>query len=97
VLVVIAILEGKPERRADLAAALAKAAANSRGDAGCLSYSFAQDLEDPDRFLSVETWEDKASLDAHFAQPHLAELFGVLGDALAAPADIKTYETSGPV
>ncbi|MCW2709399.1 MAG: hypothetical protein JWM22_3241, partial [Frankiales bacterium] len=32
-LVVIAILEGKPERRADLAAALAKAAANSRGDA----------------------------------------------------------------
>jgi quinol monooxygenase YgiN len=97
VLVVIATLNGKAERRADIAAALAKAAAASRGDAGCLSYSFAQDVEDPDRFVSVETWEDKASLDAHFVQPHLAELFGLLGDALAGPADIKTYETPGPV
>jgi quinol monooxygenase YgiN len=97
VLVVIATLVGKPERRADIAAALGKAAAASRGDAGCLSYAFTQDVEDPDRFLSVETWEDKASLDAHFTQPHLAELFGVLGDALAGPADFKTYETSGPV
>ena len=96
-LVVIATLTGKPDSRDLIASALAKAAAASRGDAGCLSYSFAQDVEDPDRFLSVETWEDKASLDAHFTQPHLAELFGVLGDALAGPADIKTYETSGPV
>ena len=96
-LVVIAVLNGKPERRADIAAALAKAAAASRNDAGCLSYSFTQDVEDPDRFLSVETWEDKASLDAHFTQPHLAELFGVIGDALAGPADIKTYETAGPL
>ncbi|MCU1601632.1 MAG: antibiotic biosynthesis monooxygenase [Frankiales bacterium] len=96
-LVVIATLNGKPERRADITAALAKAAAASRGDAGCLSYSFTVDVEDPDRFISVETWEDKASLDAHFTQPHLAELFGVLGDALEGPADIKTYETSGPL
>jgi quinol monooxygenase YgiN len=97
VLVVIATLAGKPERRADIAAALAKAAATIRGDAGCLSYSFSVDVEDPDRFLSVETWEDKASLDAHFTQPHIGELFAAIGDALAGPADIKTYETSGPL
>jgi quinol monooxygenase YgiN len=97
VLVVIATLMGKPERRADIAAALGKAAAASRGDAGCLSYSFSQDVEDPDRFLSVETWEDKASMDGHFTQPHIGELFGVIGDALAGPADIKTYETAGPL
>ena len=96
-LVVIATLTGQPERRADIVAALAKAAAASRGDAGCLSYVFTQDVEDPDRFISVETWEDKASLDAHFTQPHIGELFGVIGDALAGPADIKTYETSGPL
>jgi quinol monooxygenase YgiN len=97
VLVVIATLAGKPERREEIVSALAKAAATSRGDAGCLSYAFAQDVEDPDRFVSVETWQDKASLDAHFTQPHLAELFGALGAALAGPADIKTYETPGPL
>ena len=96
-LVVIATLAGQPERRSDIATALAKAAAASRGDAGCLSYTFTQDLENPDTFISVETWEDKASLDAHFTQPHIGELFAAIGDALAGPPDIKTYETSGPV
>jgi quinol monooxygenase YgiN len=96
VLVVIATLQGKPEKRDVLAAALAKAAAASRGDAGCLSYSFTADLEDENRFISVETWADQASLDAHFATPHLAELFAVAGDALEGAADIKTYETDGP-
>ncbi|MFN2538675.1 MAG: putative quinol monooxygenase [Mycobacteriales bacterium] len=96
-LVVVATLIGKPERRSDIAAALAKAAAASRGDAGCLSYSFAQDVEDPDRFLSIETWQDQASLDAHAKQPHLGELFAAIGDALAGQADITTYETPGPL
>lgn len=90
-LIVIATLQGQPEKRELISTALAKAAAASRGDAGCLSYAFHVDLEDPDRFVSVETWEDQASLDAHFQAPHLAELFGVLGDALAGPPDIKTW------
>lgn len=90
-LVVIASLPGKPDKRDELGDLLAKAAATSRGDAGCLAYSFTRDLEDPDRYVSVEVWEDQASLDAHFAAPHLAELFGALGEVLAGPADIKTY------
>ena len=92
-LVVIATLAGQPDKREVISTALAKAAAASRGDAGCLSYSFAVDVEDPDRYVSIETWEDQASLDAHFTQPHIAELFGAIGDALAGPADIKTYVT----
>jgi quinol monooxygenase YgiN len=97
VLVVIAHIAGKPERRSDLAAAFAKAAAASRGDAGCLSYAFTQDVEDPDHFISVETWADKASLDAHFTQPHIGALFTEVGDAFASPPDILTYETPGPL
>lgn len=95
-LVVIATLMAKPEKREVLSAALAKAAAASRGDAGCLSYSFTVDLEDENRFISVETWADQASLDAHFTTPHLAELFTLAGDALDGAPDIKTYETDGP-
>ena len=94
-LVVIATLKGKPEQREVLSAALAKAAAASRGDAGCLSYSFTVDLEDENRFISVETWADQASLDAHFTTPHLAELFTLAGEALDGAPDIQTYETDG--
>jgi quinol monooxygenase YgiN len=96
VLVVIATLPGKPDKREELAAALAKAAAASRGDAGCLSYAFHVDLEDPDRYVSVEVWQDQASLDAHFQAPHLAELFAVAGDLLDGTPVIETYETAGP-
>ena len=90
-LVVIASLPGKPDKREELGELLAKEAATSRGDAGCLAYSFTRDLEDPDRYVSVEVWEDQPSLDAHFTAPHLAELFGAMGDLLAGAPDIKTY------
>jgi quinol monooxygenase YgiN len=90
-LVVVAVLPGKPEHREELGELLAQAAAASRGDAGCVSYAFHRDLEDPDRYVSVEVWEDQASLDAHFVAPHLAQLFGALGDKLAGPPDITTY------
>lgn len=94
-LVVIASLPGKSDKREEIAAALTKAAVASRGDAGCLSYAFHVDLENPDRWVSVETWEDQASLDAHFTTPHLAELFAVAGDLLDGAPVIETYETSG--
>ncbi|MGB8651864.1 MAG: putative quinol monooxygenase [Mycobacteriales bacterium] len=93
-LVVIATLPGKPDKRDELAEALSKAAAASRGDAGCVSYAFHRDLEDPDRYVSVEVWQDQASLDAHFQAPHLAELFAVMGDLLAGPPVIETYPTA---
>ena len=44
----------------------------------------------------MEVWEDQASLDAHFATPHLAELFTVAPDLLDGEVSIVTYETDGP-
>lgn len=94
-LVVIATLTGKPDRRDEIEAALTTAAAASRTEEGCLSYSFCRDLEDADRYVSVEIWADQAALDAHFTTPHLAELLGKAPDLLAGAPDVKTYETSG--
>jgi quinol monooxygenase YgiN len=92
--VVVATLPGKPEHREELGRLLARAAANSRGDAGCVSYAFHRDLEEEDRYVSVEVWQDQAALDAHFGAPHLAELFGEMGGMLAGPPDIKSWTTS---
>lgn len=93
-IVVIATLTGKPDKRDEIAAALSKAAAASRGDAGCVSYAFHRDLEDDDRYVSVEVWQDQASLDAHFQAPHLAELFAVMGDLVVGAPAIETYQTA---
>ncbi|MCA1713401.1 MAG: antibiotic biosynthesis monooxygenase [Actinobacteria bacterium] len=90
-LVVIATLPGRPEKRDEIAAALTTAAAASRGEEGCLSYAFTRDLEDEDRYVSVETWRDQAALDAHFGTPHLVELLGKAEELLAGPPVIETY------
>jgi quinol monooxygenase YgiN len=96
VLVVIATLTGKSDKRDELTEVLGTAAAGTRTEAGCLAYSMTRDLEDPDRYVSVEVWQDQASLDAHFVGPNIAKLFAAAGELFAGGADIKTYETDGP-
>ena len=96
-LIVIATLPGRPDRREAIEAALSRAAAASRGDEGCVSYAFHRDLENPDRYVSVEVWRDQASLDAHFGAPHLAELMAVAGDLLAGAPVIETYAVADTV
>ena len=44
----------------------------SRGEDGCLAYSYAQDVLDSRVIHVSERWRDRAALDAHFRTPHLA-------------------------
>ena len=95
-LVVIATLPGKADKREEITAALTKAAVATREEEGCLSYAFHVDLENVDHYVSVETWKDQEAVDAHFATPHIAELFELAPELLAGEVVINTYETDGP-
>lgn len=95
-LVVVATLPGKPSKRDEIEAALIKAAVASRSEAGCTGYAFHRDLENPDRYVSVELWQDQAALDAHFGTPHVAELLGQAAELLDGDPVIVTYPTAGP-
>lgn len=44
----------------------------SRGEAGCIEYTFAADPLDPGRVVLFEKWEDQAALDAHIAAQRAA-------------------------
>jgi len=46
--------------------------AASRAEDGCLAYAYGRDLQDPGLIHVIEQWRDQASLDAHFATPHMA-------------------------
>lgn len=54
----------KPHQEAMLAA--------SRAEDGCITYSYAYDIEDPGLIRVFEAWRDQAAIDAHFAAPHMA-------------------------
>ncbi len=40
-------------------------------EAGCIAYSYAQDLADPGLFHVSEIWIDPAALDRHFQTAHM--------------------------
>src|SRR6266699_1948827 len=44
----------------------------SRAEAGCLEYSYAEDVLDPGLIHVKERWIDRAALDEHFKSAHLA-------------------------
>ena len=45
----------------------------SRAEDGCITYSYAVDVQDPGLVRVFEAWRDQAAIDAHFQAPHLAE------------------------
>jgi quinol monooxygenase YgiN len=90
-IVVAGTVAVRPETRSDaIRAALAMAEA-TRTEAGCLSYRFFADLQDPNTFLVFEEWESEAALAAHFQTPHMAAFQQALPRFLAGGLAIKRY------
>ena len=68
--IIVGSLSFDPSDRAEVLAALADVTEASRRDAGCVEYSWAEDLEAPNTFRFFECWESQELLDAHLAAPH---------------------------
>jgi len=69
----------------------------TRKEAGCLTYAFSVDINDPTKVRLIERWESMAALEKHIASPHMAA-FGVAVGAIQPRAvDIKAYEIKGEV
>ena len=93
-IIVIAEVHTTQEAADSFVNVLARTAAASRSDAGCIDYRFSRDVEDPLRFVSVESWEAKADLDAHMAAAHTQELLGFVEGKVTAAPTITVHEVS---
>ena len=65
----------------------------SRAEDGCLDYTFAQDLADPDTLIIYERWRDEAALAEHFQSPHMAEFQQVMAANPPLERNLRKYET----
>lgn len=84
----------KPELRAEAVATLLKMSAASEQEAGCYTYRFYADLNDPNTFLLYEEWVDAEALKPHGQTAHVAEFRQMMPQLIAAPSEIKRYEAS---
>jgi quinol monooxygenase YgiN len=92
VLIVIGDATAAPGRRDALVAAAQAVAAAARADGGCIAYSFAADLENPDRILNIEVWADRTALDEHMTHDHTRGFLRALPDLLAREPVMSLYE-----
>lgn len=67
--------------------------AASRAEDGCLTYTFAQDLSDPDTIIIYERWRDQEALAAHGQSAHMAEFQKVMAANPPVGRDLRIYHT----
>jgi quinol monooxygenase YgiN len=66
----------------------------TRAEAGCQTYVFTQDLEDPTVFRFFEVWSDDADLPAHNSSAHMKAFGATLATSLAGAPSGHVYEAS---
>jgi quinol monooxygenase YgiN len=94
-LVAVADPFGISAGRDRLLAAFAEAERQATGRPGCLRYSFAETVGDPNHFLLIGAWRDRSSYDAHYRSPEFARFQASLHGLLARPSEMITYTISG--
>jgi quinol monooxygenase YgiN len=74
-------------------------AAATTTEPGNISYTFSQDIDDPDVFHLFEEWADDESLATHFTRPHMADFVVALGEVLDGDMPTTKYVVSshGPL
>ena len=98
-LVIAGEIEIDPAQREAAVAAALRMMAETRKEAGCISYSFSGDLVQSGIFRIFEEWESQQALDAHFASPHMASFQAAVGGLGVKRMKVQRYEVSsvGPL
>ncbi len=65
--------------------------ANSRREAGNISYAFFEDVMLPGRFFFYEEWKDQAAIDFHFKQPYCLDFITKTRALASSPPEIRIH------
>lgn len=96
-IVVVADIFGIAGRRQQLISTLAGAERDAAGQDGCLRYTVAVTVTDPEHFVMVSEWRDQAAVDAHYSSPAFATFQMSLDGLLARPTETAIYDVSATV
>jgi quinol monooxygenase YgiN len=69
---------------------------SSRNEAGCLEYSYAEDVLDRGLIHVNELWRDRVALDEHFKSAHLAAWRATWPSLGIGERNLHVYEVGEP-
>jgi quinol monooxygenase YgiN len=84
----------QPGKAEQVMAAFEEVIAPSRAVEGVISFDIARDLADPDSFIAVEVFEDRAALDRQESLPEVGNTLAVLEESLAAEPEATIFYVS---
>lgn len=97
-LTLIAILQGKPDKRDDLLATLREFVKPTREEDGCVDYHLHISDDDPNQFIFYENWRSRSDLDVHLKTPLLTAFFNRRMDLLEKDVEMRfmTMDSARP-
>ena len=92
---VVAIMQAKPGKEADLRELLLSLIEPTTKEDGYISYELHSNNDNPAEFVFIEEWETAAALDSHLQTPHLKAAIEKLPQMLAGELDIRSLTKLG--
>lgn len=81
----------KAECVEDALVLLKELVAITRTEKGNISYTYCQDVKDPNSFAMLESWESQESMEAHLKSEHFLRIIPLLAEKLAEPSRLEVY------
>lgn len=91
-IIVMGHLKAQPGEVDRLADALTRMMALTNQEEGCLHYSFARVIGDPDTIIVSERWASPEALAAHGASAHMAEFNAAVGGAKLVEVKVDAWQ-----
>lgn len=67
----------------------------TRGTPGCVAYTFAVDVHNPNVFHNIEAWTDRAALEAHMRSQTMKAAFAELSTLRMVSREVTAFDVSG--
>jgi len=84
------VIEAQESSIERLTSAMAGMMAETRSEAGCLTYTYSRDLEVENRFHLCEIWETSELMEAHIDAAHSVRFVAILNE-LAQIRAVKAF------
>jgi quinol monooxygenase YgiN len=84
----------QPDKTEEVMAAFESVIAPSRAVDGVISFDIARDVTDPDSFIAIEVFEDRAALERQESLPEVSTTLAVLEESLVAEPEATVFHVS---
>jgi quinol monooxygenase YgiN len=91
VIVAVADVYAQVRQREAVQEAMLKTQERVREDPGCISFVFAEVVDEPGHFLHVQEWRDQAALDEHYRSAAFADYQAALSGLLVRDSEVKVH------